>query len=263
MAKSALIATTLLACSSSAALAFGVSRPGRARPAPTPATSRNGLSDRAARLLSVQLTSSDEENADVLCRRTFLTNLLAASSLIPVLSFPGWASARGFGMNDKGPMVYGGDDIMSQKEHGTTSAMVQEDLRYGVSRKLADKICSYNRVFAEMGGYFEGSTSFEKDIRNLVSSTGGPVTFYDSVSGSPLFRAPVGRSVDDFIAESKVHGWPSFRDEEVVWDNVRVLRSSGETVSAVGTHLGHNIPDQKGNRYCINLVSIAGNPVSS
>lgn len=25
--------------------------------------------------------------------------------------------------------------------------------------------------------------------------------------------------------------WPSFRDEEVVWDNVRVLKSSGETVS--------------------------------
>jgi hypothetical protein len=33
-------------------------------------------------------------------------------------------------------------------------------------------------------------------------------------------------------------GWPSFRDQEVVWENVRVLRSSGETVSASGTHLG-------------------------
>lgn len=116
-----------------------------------------------------------------------------------------------------------------------------------------------------------------------------------SVSGKPLFKAPVGRSVDDFIAESKIHGWPSFRDEEVVWSNVRVLRSSGETVSLVssklkymqplvlvtfvyslsclrnltfliiqdGTHLGHNLPDQNGNRYCINLVSIAGNPVPS
>ena len=59
------------------------------------------------------------------------------------------------------------------------------------------------RMFAEMGGYWEG-TPFEKDVRNLVASTGGPVTFYDSVSGKPLFRAPVGRSVDDFIAESKV-----------------------------------------------------------
>lgn len=58
----------------------------------------------------------------------------------------------------------------------------------------------------------------------------------------------------------KYSGWPSFRDNEVVWDNVRVLKNSGETVSADGTHLGHNLPDRKGNRYCINLVSVAGSP---
>lgn len=40
-----------------------------------------------------------------------------------------------------------------------------------------------------------------------------------------------------------MHGWPSFRDEEVNWDVVRVL-SDGETVSIDGTHLGHNIPDK-------------------
>ena len=53
------------------------------------------------------------------------------------------------------------------------------------------------------------------------------------------------------------HGWPSFRDEEVVWDNVRCLKD-GECVSVDGTHLGHNLPDGRGNRYCINLVSVAG-----
>lgn len=52
---------------------------------------------------------------------------------------------------------------------------------------------------------------------------------------------------------------PSFRDEEVVWDNVRVLKN-GETVSTTGTHLGHNLPDGSGNRYCINLISVAGKP---
>eukprot|EP00967_Tisochrysis_lutea_P089910 scaffold128341_cov32-Tisochrysis_lutea.AAC.1 len=31
-------------------------------------------------------------------------------------------------------------------------------------------------------------------------------------------------------------------------------------VSTAGTHLGHNLPDAKGNRYCINLVSVAGRP---
>lgn len=65
--------------------------------------------------------------------------------------------------------------------------------------------------------------------------------------------------MDEFIRESKAHGWPSFRDDEVNWENVRCLRN-GETVSIHGTHLGHNLPDADGNRYCINLVSAAGNP---
>ena len=82
-------------------------------------------------------------------------------------------------------------------------------------------------------------------------------TYYDSVTGLPLFRAPVGRSFEEFLEESKAHGWPSFRDEEVVWENVRAVRG-GEMVSLAGTHLGHNLPDWNGNRYCINLVSIAG-----
>lgn len=28
---------------------------------------------------------------------------------------------------------------------------------------------------------------------------------------------------------------------EVVWENVRILKNSGETVSVDGTHLGHNV----------------------
>jgi len=132
---------------------------------------------------------------------------------------------------------------------------------YGVDRKLADRICSYNRHFAEMGGYFR-STNWEEAV--LAAAKGGePITFYDSVTGKPLFVAPIGRSAEDLVEESRVHGWPSFRDQEVVWDNVRVLRNSGETVSADGTHLGHNLPDRNGNRYCINLVSIAGKPAAS
>ena len=92
---------------------------------------------------------------------------------------------------ESGPLVYGADDIMSPKEHGTSSAPVQETLRYGVSGSLADKICSFNRVFAEMGGYFDGSTSFEKDVRQIVASMGGPITFYDSMTGKPLFKVCV------------------------------------------------------------------------
>lgn len=44
------------------------------------------------------------------------------------------------------------------------------------------------------------------------------------------------------------------------WEYVRVLMN-GETVSVDGTHLGHNLPDRKGSRYCINLVCVAGRPV--
>ena len=43
----------------------------------------------------------------------------------------------------------------------------------------------------------------------------GETTFHDSVSGKQLFFVPRGRSIQDFISESKSHGWPSFRDEEV------------------------------------------------
>jgi peptide methionine sulfoxide reductase MsrB len=88
---------------------------------------------------------------------------------------------------------------------------------------------------------------------------GNPIDFYDSVTGKLLFRAPVGRSLEEFLAESRSHGWPSFRDEETNWEHVRCLKD-GECVSETGTHLGHNLPDSKGNRYCINLVSVAGKP---
>ena len=77
-----------------------------------------------------------------------------------------------------------------------------------------------------------------------------------------MFTAPKGRPFEQFVAESKVHGWPSFRDSEVNWDYVRVL-PDGETVSVDGTHLGHNLPDKNGNRYCINLVSVAGRPAKA
>ena len=38
------------------------------------------------------------------------------------------------------------------------------------------------------------------------------------------------------------------------------MLANGEVVSIDGTHLGHNLPDANGNRYCINLVSVAGFP---
>merc|ERR1712107_304870 len=70
-------------------------------------------------------------------------------------------------------------------------------------------------------------------------------TFYDSKCGIPLFVAPIGRSFADFQYESQHHGWPSFRDAELVKDNI-VVKPGGEIVSACGTHLGHNLSDLAG-----------------
>ena len=147
---------------------------------------------------------------------------------------------------------------MVKKAHGTTDKAVMSNLRYGCDAETADRICSFNRRWAEFAGYsFVPPRSFVKEV---LANGDKETTFYDSVTGKPLFRAPRGRTAQQFVAESQIHGWPSFRDEEVVWENVRCLKD-GEAVSLDGTHLGHNLPDGKGNRYCINLVSIAGNPV--
>jgi hypothetical protein len=154
--------------------------------------------------------------------------------------------------------VMGDESIMADKAHGTSEKPVQRALRYGVDVSLADRICNYNRRWAEYAGYWQ-STELYKLVRSVDPSSKTPISFFDSVTGKELFRAPVDRTMKDWIDESMSHGWPSFRDSEVVWDDVRCLKD-GETVSLTGTHLGHNLPDSRGNRYCINIVSIAGNP---
>ena len=136
---------------------------------------------------------------------------------------------------------------------------VQENLRWSCDNSTADRICNYNRHYAERSGYFKTRKDFLTDTNNFTK-----LTFYDSNTGNPLFVVggdPTKRSMEEFLKESASHGWPSFRDDEVNWEHVRVLKN-GETVSKDGTHLGHNLPDRKGSRYCINLVSVAGNPTS-
>jgi peptide methionine sulfoxide reductase MsrB len=131
---------------------------------------------------------------------------------------------------------------------------VQENLKWNCDRKTADRICNFNRHYAEFAGYWMKTSFMEEVDKDNIT------TYYDSVTGKPLFRAPIGRSFEEFKKESEKHGWPSFRDEEVVWENMRCL-PNGEAISVDGTHLGHNLPDRNGNRYCINLVSVAGRPV--
>ena len=110
---------------------------------------------------------------------------------------------------------------------GTSDSAVQSSLRYNVDNSLADKITNYNRHFAEFSGYFR-STTWLKDVNKDEVTT-----YFDSVTGVPLFKAPIGRSFDEFVAESNVHGWPSFRDEEVVWENVRLNLNEIDTVDLI------------------------------
>ena len=155
--------------------------------------------------------------------------------------------------------VIAGEAVMKKKAHGTSAVPVQQGLRWDVDRDEADRICNFNRHFAEHAGYF-AETAFAAEAKGLVES--GGMTFYDSNTGKPLFSlggSPTSRPMKAFLKESRAHGWPSFRTTEVNWDHVRVL-PNGEVVSLDGTHLGHNLPDKSGNRFCINLVSIAGRP---
>lgn len=165
----------------------------------------------------------------------------------------------GITMTFEPPVCMGDEYMMSQKGHGTCSKPVQKDLRWGCDFELADEICCFNRKGAEDQGYFE-KTNFLKEMRKAGE---GPVTFHDSNSGRVLFTVPKGRTMKDFLDESIEHGWPSFRDAEVNWINVRVLADGGECVSVHGTHLGHCFKDhtcKSPHRYCINLVSVAGQP---
>ena len=150
---------------------------------------------------------------------------------------------------------------MSPKAHGSTAMPVQQPLRWGVKSDLAKSICCHNRNGAEPNMYFTECMEFTKQLRwqrGVDLSDVEPIVFYDSVSGMPLFVAPMGRDVDAFLSESLRHGWPSFRIDEVVWDNVRVLEDF-EVVSTAGTHLGHQMTDPDGTpRFCINLCSVAG-----
>merc|ERR1711907_708805 len=83
--------------------------------------------------------------------------------------------------------VMGTEDIMKPKAHGTSATPVQKDLRWNCDVQTADRICNFNRRYAEFAGYWE-QTSFLKE----ESEASGEISFYDSNTGnssSPRRRA--------------------------------------------------------------------------
>eukprot|EP00494_Astrolonche_serrata_P018041 UN18232 len=130
---------------------------------------------------------------------------------------------------------------------------MQEELMYGCDEwhEQYDEICCDNAQYAESWGFLNIVDLWSQVDQDVVT------TFYDSSCNIPLFRAPTDRTFEEWQNESNAHGWPSFRDQEVVWDNV-IVKDDGEVVSKCSTHLGHNLPLDGENRYCIDLMCIAG-----
>ena len=168
----------------------------------------------------------------------------------------------------------GGGGMRPPAAYDSCGAAVQPKLRYNISSRtqapflpvpvdlgesLAEAVCCDARAkpFAEPQFLF---LSPDIALFDKLPAGGGATTFYDAVCGLPLFRAPVGRSLAAFQADTQEHGWPSFRPEEVVTANVVTNQSSGFVTSKCGTHLGSYLPDAQGPRWCIDLSCVAGNP---
>ena len=141
---------------------------------------------------------------------------------------------------------------------GAPMSSVSTFLNMSVDYSVSDRICCHNHRYAERKGYLAED---EVDLFSRLDPN-EEIVFYDSVCGIPLFVAPRGRQFEEFREESLHHGWPSFRPEEIISENV-IIHSNGRMESKCGTHLGHNLPNGGVDRYCIDLVCIAGSPSDS
>jgi hypothetical protein len=197
----------------------------------------NSTSFTAIAALSMMATSS------AFVHPTARTSVAAASAavasrVVATSSSTSSSTQRGmfnfFGTKSTGEYpIYAEESVMAPKAHGTSDAPVQPKLRWNCDYQTADRICNFNRHYAEYAGYWQ-TTDFLNAVKQMKE--GETMDFYDSVTGALLFTAPQGRTMAQFLKESQSHGWPSFRDEEVVWDYVRCLKN-GECISTTGTHL--------------------------
>ena len=93
------------------------------------------------------------------------------------------------------------ESVMAPKAHGTCPAPVQKDLRWGCDWDTADRICCFNRHYAEHSGYWVGIDAFKEEMEK-----GQEITFFDSVTGKPLFVAPKVR-VGPPVMQRPCHLW--------------------------------------------------------
>lgn len=158
--------------------------------------------------------------------------------------------------------------------NNTCTGPIQDELRYNISNtraaddwafgplppgeSLAGAVC----CDAELKAFAEPRDMYKRGDVSLFQhmNPNGTTTFFDSVCGLPLFTVPKGRSMSDFEADTTEHGWPSFRQEELIPGNSHIVNETGEVLSKCGTHLGSYLPDDKGPRWCLDLSCVSGNP---
>ena len=150
----------------------------------------------------------------------------------------------------------------------TGGCTVQTDLLFSITETSADVVLpngsadeSLSQAVccdADFAAYPE-PRNFYLDKKLFVRLEKDTVnTFYDSACGIPVFKAPIGRTYEEFKADTAEHGWPSFRGDEVIEENITVGDDGLTIYSKCGTKLGTYETDDSGTRACIDLVCIAG-----
>eukprot|EP00913_Durusdinium_trenchii_P004494 g4173.t1 len=131
-------------------------------------------------------------------------------------------------------------------------------LRWGISADLkvgpftAEAVCCANHRFAEEPHFWSQNAAFVAAAKAATEKN--PLVFFDSACDVPLFKAPVGRNTSQWLEES-AHGWPSFRSQEMVSENL-VTFAGGECQGFWICRF------DSAQGYCIDLVCIAGEEAS-
>ena len=68
-------------------------------------------------------------------------------------------------------------------------------MKFECDYNTADRICCFNRHYAEHSGYaFSPKLTWVNEASSHYKQHGTPMTYFDSVSGKSLFKAPNGRT---------------------------------------------------------------------
>ena len=63
------------------------------------------------------------------------------------------------------------DSMMNAGNHGTCMASVQHNLRFGIDNDLSDRICCFNRHYAENSNYsFNSNITWIKELSELATT---------------------------------------------------------------------------------------------